>query len=170
MSALEIVRQVRRHLEESGRLSMIRREFALDDDTLAEVVALAEAHLVLGEHTEALATAREAIDLGRVGGSRYVEAEAQLTLAGALLATDGLVPRAEIEAALGRAEQLVESIAGRALSPRIVEKRARLAAALGDEPAADQALRQSLDLYRAIGAAGHGARLEQELGASSRPA
>jgi hypothetical protein len=31
-------RSVRRHLEESGRLSyrVLRREFALDDDTLAE--------------------------------------------------------------------------------------------------------------------------------------
>src|SRR5207244_300118 len=40
MSLLEIVREVRRHLEESGRLSyrMLRREFALDDDTLAKVV------------------------------------------------------------------------------------------------------------------------------------
>lgn len=40
MSVLEIVRQVRQHLEESGRLSyrMLQREFALDDDTLAEVV------------------------------------------------------------------------------------------------------------------------------------
>jgi class 3 adenylate cyclase/tetratricopeptide (TPR) repeat protein len=41
MSLLEIVHEVRRHLEESGRLSywMLRREFSLDDDTLAKVVA-----------------------------------------------------------------------------------------------------------------------------------
>jgi class 3 adenylate cyclase len=40
MSLLEIVREVRRHLEESGRLSyrMLQREFSLNDDTLAEVV------------------------------------------------------------------------------------------------------------------------------------
>lgn len=40
MSLLEIIRQVRRHLEESGRLSyrMLRREFDLDDDKLAEVI------------------------------------------------------------------------------------------------------------------------------------
>ena len=39
MSLLEIVREVRRHLEESGRLSYLslRREFSLDD-TLAKVV------------------------------------------------------------------------------------------------------------------------------------
>ena len=40
MSLLEIVHEVRRHLEESGRLSyrMLQREFSLDDDTLAKVV------------------------------------------------------------------------------------------------------------------------------------
>src|SRR5262249_59662033 len=40
MSLLEIVREVRRHLEESGRLSYLslRREFSLNDDTLAKVV------------------------------------------------------------------------------------------------------------------------------------
>src|SRR5262249_38431621 len=40
MSLLEIVREVRRHLEESGSLSYLRlrREFSLDDDTLAKVV------------------------------------------------------------------------------------------------------------------------------------
>jgi hypothetical protein len=40
VSVLEIIRLVRRHLEENGRLSyrMLRREFDLDDDTLAEVV------------------------------------------------------------------------------------------------------------------------------------
>jgi hypothetical protein len=84
------------------------------------------------------------------------EAEAQLALARALLATDGVVPRAEIESALDRAEPLVESIEGRSLSPRILELRGRLAAAHADAPACDRALRQALDLYRAIGR--HGAR------------
>lgn len=110
-----------------------------------------------------MATAREAIDLGSVGGCSYYEAHAQLALAGALLATDGVVPRAEIESALERAEQLVESIEGRALSPRILEMRGRLAAALGDARASDRALRQALDLYRAIGATGHAERLAREL-------
>ena len=99
------------------------------------------------------------------GGCRYYEAHAQLALAGALLATDGVVPRAEIESALERAEHLVESIEGRSLSPRILEMRGRLAAALGDAPASDRALRQALELYRAIGATGHAERLARELGA-----
>lgn len=74
------------------------------------------------------------------------------------------MPCAEIESALARAEQLVESIEGRSLSPRILEQRGRLAAVLGDAPAANRALEEALDLYRAIGATGHAERLARELG------
>jgi tetratricopeptide (TPR) repeat protein len=129
------------------------------------LAGLAEAHLALGEPTEAVATAREGIDLGNTGGCLYYEALAQLALAAALLATDCLVSRAEIESTLERAEHLVASIEGRALSPRILELRGRLAAAVGDAPTSDRTLRDALDLYRAIGATGHAERLTQELDA-----
>src|SRR5262252_2594488 len=82
------------------------------------LAGLAEAHLALGEVSEAVATAREGIDLGSAGGCLYNEALAQLALAAALLATDGVVRRAEIESALERAEHLAASIEGNALSPR----------------------------------------------------
>ena len=129
------------------------------------LAGLAEAHLALGEPTEAVATAREGIDLGSAGGCLYNEALAQLALAAALLATDCVVPRAEIESALERAEHLVASIEGSALSPRILELRGRLAAAVGDAPSSDRTLREALDLYRAIGATGHAERLARELDA-----
>ena len=131
----------------------------------AEVLALlAEAHCALGERPDALAVAREGIAVGSAGGCVYHEAHAHLALADALLATDDAVPRAEIEAALERAQHLVEAIAGRMLAPRILEVRGRLAKALGDAPAAERARRQALDLYRSLGAAGHAARLAKELG------
>src|SRR5215510_2725038 len=129
------------------------------------LAGLAEAHLALGEPTEAVATAREGIDLGNTGGCLYNEALAQLALAAALLATDCVVPRAEIESALERAEHLVASIEGSALSPRILELRGRLAVAVGDAPSSDRSLREALDLYRAIGATGHAERLTRELDA-----
>jgi adenylate cyclase len=129
------------------------------------LAGLAEAHLALGEPTEAVATAREGIDLGSAGGCLYNEALAQLALAAALLATDCVVPRAEIESALERAEHLVASIEGSALSPRILELRGRLAAAVGDAPSSDRTLQQALDLYRALGATGHAERLARELDA-----
>ena len=63
------------------------------------------------------------------------ETLAQHALAAALLATDRIVSGAEIESALERAEHLAAlRIEGRALSPRILELRGRLAAALGDAP------------------------------------
>ena len=129
------------------------------------LAGLAAAYLALGEPSEAVATAREGIDVGSAGGCLYNEALAQLALAAALLATDGVVRRAEIESALERAEQLVTSIEGSALSPRIVELRGRLAAAVGNAPSSDRTLREALDLYRAIGAIGHAERLVRELDA-----
>jgi tetratricopeptide (TPR) repeat protein len=129
------------------------------------LAGLAEAHLALGEPTEAVTTAREGIDLGSAGGCLYNEALAQLALAAGLLATDCAVHRAEIESALERAEHLVASIEGSALSPRILELRGRLAAAVGDAPSSDRTLREALNLYRTIGATGHGERLARELDA-----
>jgi hypothetical protein len=82
-----------------------------------------------------------------------------------LLATDRVVPHAEIESALERAEHLVGSIEGRALSPRILELRGRLAAAVRDARSSDPRLREAHDLYRAIGATGHAERLARELDA-----
>ncbi len=122
----------------------------------------AEAELALGDRVAAVATAREGVELGRRGGCRFFEAQAQLALAAALLATDGVLPRADIESALARAEALVEDVAARSLSPRILEARSRLAAALGDA-AAERLLREALDLDRAIGATGHAERLAREL-------
>ena len=127
--------------------------------------ALAEAHLALGEPAEALDAVREGIERGHAGGTPYQEAHAWLTLARILLASDGNPARQEIEAALGRAEELVALVEGRSLSPRILELRGRLAAALGDTAASEQALREALDLYRDIGATGHAERLAREIAA-----
>jgi tetratricopeptide (TPR) repeat protein len=127
------------------------------------LAGLAEAHLALGERAEAASVAREAIELSRPNGLRYYETQAQIVLAAALLATDDELPRAEIESALERAEELVESLEARSLSPRILEQRGRLAAALGDSAASGSLLAQALDLYREIGATGHAERLAREI-------
>ena len=67
---------------------------------------------------------------------------ARRSLARILLSADGDLPRVEIEAALDGTEELVASVEGHSLSPRILELRGRLAAALGDTPAADRVLRR----------------------------
>jgi adenylate cyclase len=66
------------------------------------LVLQAEATLALGKRTESIAAAREAIELACAGGLNYFEAQAQLALAQALLATDDALPHAEIESARRR--------------------------------------------------------------------
>jgi tetratricopeptide (TPR) repeat protein len=158
--------QPRAACEALGMATALIRDRSVQRGWLPTVMAtLAEAHVVLGEPAEAMIAAREAIDLASVGGNRYPEALAHIVLAGALLLTEGAVPRAEIESALERADDLVESIAAGSLSPRILEMRGRIARALGDKAASDRALHEALDLYRGIGAEGHADRLARELGA-----
>ena len=127
------------------------------------LATVAETHLALGDRAEALAAAREAIDLGRVGGTRTPEAHAQLVLVASLLTSEESLPRSELEAPLARAEELVESVAARSLSPRILEMRGRVECARGDPAASERALQQALALYREIGATGHADRLAREL-------
>ncbi len=140
------------------------REHWTQDASLPRVLALlAEAELALGDRAEALAAVREGIEVGQAGGARYFEAEVQIALARVLMATDGEIPRTEIEAALDRAEFLIATIAGRGLSSRVLEQRGRLAAALGNAEESRRLLYQALDLYREIAAAGHAKRLAKEL-------
>jgi class 3 adenylate cyclase/tetratricopeptide (TPR) repeat protein len=148
----------------------LRESVAIARDRRSQLVmlpqslaTLAEAHLALGEQGESLAAARDAINMASANGCYYYEAHAQIALAAALLATDEVVPRSEIESALDRSTELVEAIEGLALMPRILEMRGRLADALGDAPASEQSLRDALDLYDSIGATGHAERLAREL-------
>lgn len=154
---------------ESLRVSAaIARDRGTVAGLVPEILAvLAEANFRLGDLSEAVAIAREAIALGCEGGCYYFEAHAQISLVLALLAGAGPVPRAEIEAALDRAETLVATVEGRSLSPRILELRGRLADALGDARGADRALHQALEVYRTIGATGHAGRLARELASST---
>ena len=134
----------------------IGREFGVQRAVFPRVFALrAEAELALGKRDEALATASEGVELGVSGGCRYFEGEAQIALARALLTTDGIVPRAKVDAALDRADELAESIAGHGLSPQILELRGRLAAALGEPESARVLLQNALDGFTSIGALPH---------------
>jgi adenylate cyclase len=126
------------------------------------LVIRAEAHLALGETKEALAAAREGVALGIDGGCTYGEAESQIALASALIATRSSSP-VEIEAALTRAAELVESISARSLAPRILEVRARAAAAASDAVAAARLFAEALDVYKEIGATGYVDRLTREI-------
>jgi len=121
-----------------------------------------EAPAAIGEG-EIVVASREELHAAPLSGRRLLERADRARPNSAL--GGGPVQRAEIEAALDRAEELVAVTEGRSLSPRILKLRGRLAAALGDTPAADRALREALDLYRTIGATGDGARLGTGIGA-----
>jgi adenylate cyclase len=148
-AALESIAIAREH---SSQLAYVPTALAM----------LAQAHLGLGEYDETLEVAREGVELARECSCPYPEAQSELMLAAGLLGRDGGAASAEIEAALTRAEQLVESLEARSLSPRILEQRARLAAAVGDLAARDSLREQAIALYRDIGASGHAARLAAE--------
>jgi tetratricopeptide (TPR) repeat protein len=151
----------RRWLVRDDRVSSDRRALlALRPSILSWI---AEAELELGEHERAVAAAREAIEIADSGGVLYYAANARITLSEMLLATDGDPPSREIESVIDRAEALVESIAGRSLSPRILEVRGRLATLLDDDAAAESAFQKAVDVYREIGAKGHADRLTREI-------
>jgi hypothetical protein len=123
---------------------------------------LAEAHLAAGD----AASARTVANRCPAKRNNWVyELRAHLSRSRVLRALDGADGRAEIEASLAAAEQLLEKSGARAFGPFIVEERARLAAVLGDEKGASTLLRQARDLFVEVEATGHVARIADELGA-----
>ena len=125
---------------------------------------LAEAHLGTGDGEAARATAEQAIRLARERGTRGWEIRAHLAQARVLRTLDGTRPRSTIEACLARAEALVVETGARAQTPLLIEERARLAADLGDARAGARLLRGAQRAFAEMGAAGHAARLAEEIG------
>jgi hypothetical protein len=86
-----------------------------------------------------------------------------LARARALLHLEG--PRSdEVERALSQASKLIGETGARSRAAAVHELRAELARARGDRAAAVCELREADRLYREIGATGHAARVERELG------
>jgi adenylate cyclase len=154
--------EARRCLETSLEISRSHRTgLELEAVNLA---SLAEVLLAEGEAEPARRTAEEAIALARERGQPHFEPQAQLVLARERCAAGGADALAASGAALDRARDLVEETGARVLEPQIVEARAELARALGDEPTRERQLREAHRLYTEAGATGHAARLARELG------
>ncbi len=113
----------------------------------------------LGDPAAALPLAREAVALAARQPSLHWGLEACCALVHALLATEGTAARDEIEATLTRASAWLDESGAEAVRPRVLEARAALARALGDEAACGRDLAEALRLYRAMGAEGHAERL-----------
>jgi class 3 adenylate cyclase/tetratricopeptide (TPR) repeat protein len=127
------------------------------------LAGLSRSQLGVGKTTEAVRSAEEGVAIAQDRGQRGWEVSAQLALAAALAAGRGARARAAAEAALRRAEELVEETGARVHAPWIAEVRARLAQAGGDALNAEGFLREAQRLYAQVGAAGHARRVAGEL-------
>jgi len=123
---------------------------------------LARAHLGSGD----VARARTAADHGvaLVRDKPGLAVAAQLARIKVLLAVDGAAARAPVESHLRDIAQLIERMDARGLLPFLLEERAALARARGDDAAWARELREAKRLFDAIGASAYAARIEHELG------
>jgi tetratricopeptide (TPR) repeat protein len=127
------------------------------------VARMAEARLALGDGEAARSGAERAIELAQEAGTRTWEARACLTRARILRALEGAAACDSIEASLARAETLIAETGARAQTPFVIEERARLAMVLGDSLSSARLLQEARHAFEAMGAAGHAARLANDL-------
>jgi len=105
--------------------------------------------------------AEEAIKLCRSSQRSVFEAIAQGILARALLRRDGLAARAAVESALDNAAQLIDQTGASSLAIALLEWRAELARAVGNDDASEALLNQAKQGYKRIGSPKQVQRLEE---------
>jgi tetratricopeptide (TPR) repeat protein len=127
------------------------------------LMLLAESHLGLGELERARGLAERAAELAHAGGQRITEPRAHIAVARVLLGSAGASAREEIEAALGRALELVGETEARVWEPMVHVELAELARQSGEEEEHERELREAHRLFTEIGASGHAARLQAGL-------
>jgi tetratricopeptide (TPR) repeat protein len=125
--------------------------------------ALARAWLGCGDERRARDGAEAAVALTQRSGARLVEAGAQLSLARALLQSEGASARPEVERALARARALAEEIDFRQIVPLIHVESAELLGTLGDSAGRERELREAHRLFTEMGATGYAERMAKEL-------
>ena len=94
--------------------------------------ALAEAYRRQGELETARAIATRAVELGHANGALTAEYNAQLVLASTLAAHAGRGAAGAIDAALARADSLIDRVGRRELSAALAPHARRMRALLGD--------------------------------------
>jgi class 3 adenylate cyclase/tetratricopeptide (TPR) repeat protein len=124
---------------------------------------LAGAHQGQGNSEQAAGLAREAVALARTREQPAPEIVANVALAQILLAAQGLRARDEIEAALTRAQELVDTFSSRGHEPMIHVVLAELARQNGDDVECERERSEAHRLFTEIGATGHADRLAGQL-------
>jgi class 3 adenylate cyclase/tetratricopeptide (TPR) repeat protein len=119
----------------------------------------AEAHLGRGDLARAREVAHDAVAEARQIGSPLSECHAQIALARVLLRTAGTSAQSSIQAAIERAQEIVEESGARVYEPFVLLERAALARALRDEEAANRARDAACELFAGMGATGYVRRI-----------
>jgi class 3 adenylate cyclase/tetratricopeptide (TPR) repeat protein len=109
----------------------------------------------LGEHEQAIAQARSALEESVWGGNRGAEDIARLALARVLLATGDPGLHDDVETTVERAEALCAETGMRVHLPPLLEVRAALAERRGNPQEVRRKLREAHRLYTEMGATGH---------------
>src|SRR5439155_3965766 len=126
---------------------------------------LGESYLGLGDPERVRALVAEGLATAHARGHRSDETHASLALARVLLGSAGVAARAEIEAALAHALEVVRETGAKAFEPLVHVERTELARQSGDAEGRERELREAHRLFTAMGATGHAARLARELSA-----
>jgi class 3 adenylate cyclase/tetratricopeptide (TPR) repeat protein len=126
---------------------------------------LAEAHHGLGDSERATGLVRDAAALARKREQTTPEIGANVALARILLAAEGLGARDEIDAALTRAQEIVDATGARGQEPAIHVELAELAHQNGDEAERERELLEAHRLFTEIGATDNAERVAGQLAA-----
>lgn len=124
---------------------------------------LAEALLLCGKWERAEAAALEAITQCRLGLRGNHEAMAHGVRARIFLRRDGKAGAQAAEAALAEAAALIAQTGTKSLAPHLLEWRAELAGALGDEALRAADLHEAIAAFETIGAPLHAERLRDAI-------
>ncbi len=144
-------------------LDLIRKERTGQETLVALISIRSVAQRERGNTAGALEPAREAVGVAERQPCIHWGIDARLALARAWLAVDGPAAREDVEACLARASEWVDESGARAFDPQILEVRAELAAALGDQASRERELREAHRLFTEMGATGHAERVGREL-------
>jgi class 3 adenylate cyclase len=119
----------------------------------------AQALIGLGDAEAAVPLAREAVEVSAAQPAYAWGVDACATLAQALVESAGAGARAEVESVLAQGFRWLDVSSAEAVRPRLVEARAALAKAMGDEATHADDRAEALRLYRSMGLEGHARRL-----------
>ncbi len=125
--------------------------------------ALAETLVETGDGVAALARAREAVALSEQHGLRAALISNRIALVRALLRTERMAGKEEIEASLEQARTLIADSGAVAYAPAVHVEAANLARLDGNDTAYDREVREAHRLLSEMGATGHAERLAKEL-------